>query len=315
MVTHVTYANLADVLSDPELRLPAGLSDADEARDLLARRLMQMQVETVNTTTDDYRRVLAAWELLNDLRTKASRPPSTDLVPAVSHSLEVVVQAIADAQKEAASAALASSEKATADARRTSAETRMLDRKVASVTAATADFTKGRTFPTAALGTASAVIWATRSDFGADFSGAGTVWWSLVAGATFVASGVLLWFSHREQQRMKSVLRALYDPDVQAEALLSAGSGFRRSDFRTSLVHLALHASGERIPRRGLRRYLSTIDLVDAQIDASNLALERFQAMGVLTVDLRHGETFFTEWGYTPDDRYGFASRPQLRFD
>ena len=280
------YSTLAEVVDDPGLGIPPELHDDGEAVHAhLAKVLMSMQAETVDGTSEQYRRTLEAWKFLSDSSDRSGGPPSTELLAISGAALERMFMTLAETQKQQTAA----TEKAAAANATAAAERRMLEHRTAAATRASSDFTKSRTLPLTGVAAAAATVWGTRSDFGADVSEIGTLAWTVGAVVVILLSGVFWQASHREQERMKLRVRQLYDPDVQSEALARLRlDWFSRFTFRESLGDLV--AGGE---YHGYAARLSTVDYDEALNDAGNLAIDRFVVMGVLETSFMRGAEMF----------------------
>jgi hypothetical protein len=214
------------------------------------------------------------------------------------------------------------------------AQLRIENHRHSAATKASADFRNGRSIPLAGLGVLVAAIWGTRTTFGARLSGVGTALWS-VGASLLVAGACAVWvLAARSQRRDESVLRGLYDPEVQEQVLRRLGRDeFERYALRWGLWQAAVYRTlrvRERVqlPRRenwatsyhrtredwyvletaqndslgvihkplpetgtsstgnwyfpGKARFLSTVDLASALLDATDLSLARFQQLDAL---------------------------------
>ncbi len=306
------YASLDDVIRDRKLNFVTDDNSRAGIQRAVERRLRELQAESAEETSEEYHGLVEAREFL--ARPGQDVPPtSTDLVRLTPKSLERLVELAADTGGRAAPKA-------------EPAEVRMTAHRTATATKASADFRYGRTLPIGAGATL--VVWliSTRESFGVDTPQVSQGFWAAFAVAV-VAIGLMLYLlATRQQRHAESILRGLYSPDIQGQALHAA---FEREDETQEDVdarqHLRYNSNQPNdllesaITRSSFRHYLvaeavdrqrpygghglialvpslslSTVDLSGAAQDAAGLALERLTEMGVLTVTNGAGIDYFT---------------------
>jgi hypothetical protein len=100
-----------------------------------------------------------------------------------------------------------------------SATEHMRNVKAVATTKASQDFRHTRSLPLAGLGTITGLVWGSQKVFGADLSGAGTELWAIGALVVVFASACTFLLAAKIQREDEVRLRAMFDPDIQAEAL------------------------------------------------------------------------------------------------
>ena len=154
------YQSFDEILRDRRLlvqtddQTPAGMKRAIE------ERLTTLQPDGVTETTEEYRLLVEARELLENYANR-DHTASTAIVPITSVALEKLINAL-DRRPESAELSR-DQKKAQAVAEQRQVEVRMRDSASAAVTKASQDFRHSRTLPFAGIGTIAAAAWASRA--------------------------------------------------------------------------------------------------------------------------------------------------------
>ncbi|MEV7634336.1 hypothetical protein AB0N64_18195 [Microbacterium sp. NPDC089318] len=220
-------------------------------------------------------------------------PPSTDLVP-----VSLVSQIVEAIQKNVA-------KEPTGAPSRPDATLTMRTNVKATATQASADFTKARSLPFAGAGALILSAYGLRTYFNVGDVELPSEWFYPLFWTAVLVIGVGYFASMIAQRQASRILRALYNPDVQEEALSRLGD--ESSDYFGSHSQRMIEMEGEPgsphraidsgdgiIVNRSLYRYglrdiaygkagslgstvdlLSTVDLAAATDDATGLALDR----------------------------------------
>lgn len=287
-----------DIVRDRRLAFTTNDISVAGVRRAVETRLKELQASTVDSTSEEYRLLVEAREFLERNETENFPPTATTsaVVPLSMSSLEKLIDGVVDRQRSERSSEHEHSVEAV--------ESRTAQHTVAAVTKASQDFRRARSLPLAGLGGATATLWGSRETFGTDLSGVGTAAWSVGCAVILLFIALLFMAAKHSQSRDEEVLRNLYDPDVQSEALqktLESASVFgetmfSRREYRVVLLIMSAGLEVRPIYYRELEtardvrtgRRMSTVDLKNAATDAGNLAIERFLAANVL-VSVRHG--------------------------
>jgi hypothetical protein len=297
-----SYDSLDEILADRRMGFVTDDQSAAGVKRAIERRLMELQPSTVEETSDEYVRLTAAREFLDDEPRVPAGRPGTAMEAVPSQMLDRLVTALVERTTPSEPPPLPAPPP----------EQRMAVNRREAATKASKDFRNARAIPIAGLGGLVAAVWGTRAAFGVDFSHVGTLVWSIVALGAVGVSMAVFGLARSTQGRAEVALRRLYDPDVQTDALrelLDQQKTFIRADYRDALSFLANPFSRHRLvpfrrharlPSRDVHRFqLSTVDYASALEDAVSLALERFFKLGVLDISLRLAQEV-----YRPTDEY-----------
>ncbi|MDP9987355.1 hypothetical protein J2S98_002522 [Arthrobacter oryzae] len=252
----------------------------------------------------------ARGELLGNGQTGAS--PSTDLVP-----VSLVSQMVETIQKNLA-------KEPTAAPSRPDATLTMRTNVKATATQASADFTKARSLPFAGAGALILSAYGLRTYFNVGDVEFPSEWFYPLFWTAVLVIGVGYLASTMAQRQASRILRALYNPDVQEEALNRLGdqsvdyfgSHSQRTiemDDEPGRPHRAIDTGDGIIVNRSLYRYglrdvaygsvgslgaiivdlLSTVDLAAATDDATGLALDRLCDLKIVEPVVYHRRQAF----------------------
>jgi hypothetical protein len=174
-----------------------------------------------------------------------------------------------------------------------------------SATKASSDFTKVRTLPLAGLGGVVAVLWGLTSAFDVDIPKLDATSFSIGALFILLVCAIGLTVAAYAQRRALQILRRLYDPRIQEDALGEMPDLFERSLYGEALSSFAFPQSRRAFGQYGysgphrriplLVRNLSTVDFLSAITDATELALSRLEDLRVIetvVVNRRQGYRF-----------------------
>ena len=302
------YSSLGDIIDDPALGLAGTTPTQGAVRKAIDEKLRSLQPETTEKTSELYLRLVAARGELDELTSAMANAKGAAVVPMPVAAVERLIDAVARV-------AINNSEP------QSSPLDRMQEARTSALARASRDFRNQRALPLAGLGTVSVTIWGTRQAFGANLSHVGTLAWAIASGAIVLVTVAVWILIYRVQTRDEETLRREFNPDIQASALrlMKDMSQFTRQDFRVALwarayyprlnrrqrlkldQHKQLMASGRvdfevtfARQSQAVLSFLSTVDLADAMDDATQLAVERFTDMGVISASQELGLELFS---------------------
>lgn len=304
----VQYSSLLEIIEDPALGLAGTTPTYDAVRRAIDEKLRSLQPTTTEQTPELYSRLVDARRALDELKSAVGNGSGAAIIPMPVAAVERLVDAVA---RLAANNAKPQS----------SPVDRMQEARSSALATASRNLRNQRALPLAGLGTVTATIWGTRQAFGTDLSHVGTLAWAITSGGIILAAFARWILIHRIQTHDEETLRREFNPDIQASALrlMKELSQFTRQDFRVALwyraayprlsrrqrvkldEHMQLMAAGRADfevtfarQNQAVLSFLSTVDLTDAMDDATQLAVEHFIDMGVISVRQELGLELFS---------------------
>jgi hypothetical protein len=236
------YSSIAEIAADEDLGLGPVEPTANAVRRAIDNRLRLLQPETTEHTSVLFRQLVAARVAIDELESADKKGEDAQLVPITTAALERMLSAIARPTQPT-------------EAARSQVNERMQSSRAVAITKASRDFRNYRKLPLAGLSAIAAAIWATRQAFGANLTHIGTIVWSSAAGGFILIAILFLAGLSRIQGEDEEILRRLYDPDVQVDALIflkrwEFKGPFTRNDIRLAIWYESAHRS---VPQDGWR--------------------------------------------------------------
>jgi hypothetical protein len=311
------YRSLDEISADERLGI-GKVESLEEAESALHAALLEVQAASDGKTPERYYLLVGALQSVHAMsqhpgsiaRRKGAEIQLADVATRALEAMEQSTKAIVETNREL----LEALKKPPPSPVAASPEQRLAAQQRVFVTKASKDYTRVRTVPFVVFGAAFVAVWAVRGAFGVDVKNgqiisSSPIWTIGLVSLLLLLAGLWL-VSRREQARDERILRALFDPDVQSDAVALAselylGAPFRLADYRDLLRATAAERRYRRSSRQDRRwimhdeeefgsrdrrdfigalvhdgerltaRTWSTVGIDDASDEAAAIALER----------------------------------------